>query len=75
MSDETKQVPTPEPEVKETLTLQSITSADDLPATWGLVNGKSFNAPLPDGKPIVIPDRWKLPIELRGGVVKKDEEE
>lgn len=36
-----------------------------LPSTWGLVNGKPFTAPLPDGKPVEIPDSWKLPVSVR----------
>lgn len=37
-----------------------------LPEGFGLVGGMPFTAPLPDGKPVEIPDSWTLPTELRG---------
>lgn len=40
--------------------------ADLLPPTWGYVNGRPFTGPLPDGKPVVIPESCKLPPEMRG---------
>ncbi len=35
---------------------------------WGLVNGRLFTLPLPNGNPSSIPDDWKLPPELRGKI-------
>ena len=31
-----------------------------LPPTWGHVNGKPFTLSLPDGKPVEIPESWRL---------------
>ena len=39
--------------------------APAFPATWNHVNGKPFDAPLPDGKPVDVPEEWKLPPEMR----------
>lgn len=36
------------------------------PPNWNTVNGQPFAMPLPDGKPIEIPESWKLPPEMRG---------
>lgn len=41
------------------------------PPGWGLVDGKPFTADLGaalSGQPIELPEEWKLPKELRGGV-------
>lgn len=50
-----------------------------LPATWNHVNGKPFDMPLPDGKPVEVPEEWKLPPEMRAnsqaGGDKETEEE
>ena len=43
------------------------------PETWNHVNGKPFDAPLPDGKPVEIPEEWKLPPEMRGWDRKQDQ--
>jgi hypothetical protein len=36
-----------------------------LSTNWGLVNGEPFDMPLPDGKPVEIPEDWKLSSALR----------
>lgn len=46
--------------------VQALAPSVPFPATWNTVNGRSFDAPLPDGKPGEIPESWKLPPELRG---------
>lgn len=38
----------------------SVLVSSPQPETWGLVNGQPFTAPLPDGKPVEIPEEWKL---------------
>lgn len=51
------------PAIREAKRLLS--SPDDLPSTFGLVDGEPFTLPLPDGNPVVIPEEWKLPAEMR----------
>lgn len=45
---------------------ESTEIAPTFPETWNHVNGKPFDGPLPDGKPVDIPEEWKLPPEMRG---------
>ncbi len=36
------------------------------PAGWNTVNGKPFDASLPDGQSVDLPEMMKLPEEMRG---------
>jgi hypothetical protein len=44
------------------------------PPLFGLVKGKPFTMPLPDGTSIEIPEKWKLPPQTRGNA-QKDEQD
>lgn len=38
-----------------------------LPPGWGARDGSAFDMPLPDGKPVEIPQEWKLPPSMNEG--------
>lgn len=48
--------------------IQALAPSVPFPTGWNTVNGQPFIVPLPDGKPIEIPESWKLPPEMRGNV-------
>ena len=60
---------------KQELTIANAPSGGSIfPPLFGLVNGKPFTIPLPDGTPIGIPEEWKLPPETQGSVEKEEQD-
>ncbi len=55
---ETKQIPPTVAAIREAKreVLEQQNTIPDIPPTWGLVDGKPFTQPLPDGKPVEMPE-------------------